>query len=101
MARKTIVENWRVEVTPETPSKNSHNLPLAWYKACVKLKADINRTHPGAVTDITNDHSYVCEYCGADWDALRRMRNRKPICCQKAGDEWVERQTRKRKKVKS
>lgn len=83
--KKTIEENFRVEVTPDIWF-DSERTPEEYYKRCNALLHDIKRHVDGIdMISIECDTKEICEFCNGEWE---EEDNGQPVCCGKAVDEW-------------
>lgn len=88
--KKTVIDNWRVEVHPVDLDG------LKAKKECERIKSEILR-HVDDVEDarksmvfysavsIEHDTKVVCEFCGYPWCDDTSVQ---PDCCEKANQEW-------------
>lgn len=93
--KKTIFENYRVEVSPDIWYGPSHEKYL---DALNDLKKDIVR-HVDGIEDVSVqwDSKEVCEFCECEWELWEEEDEKEeggfkkgiPVCCDKAQKEAV------------
>ena len=86
MSKKTILENWRVEVEPCQPFY-SKRTPEDMRRACEEVKREIKRHCDVESVSVMYDTRNECEFCHRDWETEA---DGCPACCGEAQAEWSE-----------
>lgn len=83
MSKKSIVSDWRVEVTPHTSAFVGGNTDAVARSICDGIRESIRRHVDNVeMVSVIFTRKDVCSFCGYAWEAGE------PACCDKAFDEW-------------